>query len=165
VRSKLLLYGLAAGVALALALTGPAILAKQGTWTNAGWLALYQPLALVVASLAIATDPLSVGGGGIASHAGLHFQLLHAGRAQAWLETARYAWWAAGTGLMVAFFFPSLIWPWRLLLLVALLALLLWLRNAYVGGLRARLNWRFWPVLTALVGASLAITLLLVSAP
>jgi len=164
-RSGLLLDGLGASVAFALALAGTMTLASQSAPTGAVWLALHQPLALAVACLAVAADPLRIRAADSRADAACHFQLLHAGSAQAWLESARYAWWAAGTGLVVAFFFPSLGWPWRLVLLAALLAALLWLRDAYVTGLRARLDWWFWPVLTALAAASLVVTLLLAAAP
>jgi len=114
---------------------------------------------LVVGSLAVSVDPLAAGESN--RQAGWHFQLLHAGGSLALLETSRYAWWIAASALVVTQFASTASWPRQLMLVVVGTAAVLWLRRAYTEGLRQRLDWRFWPVLTILAAVSLAITLVI----
>ncbi len=158
-RSRLWRDGLGATVVLALALTGPAVLSRQSLTPIAGWLVLYQPLALVVGSLAVSADPFPSGEGD--RRAGWHFQLLHGGGLLALLETSRYAWWFAGSALLVTQFAPAVSWPWQLALVVVWMVAVLGLRHAYTESLYRRLDWRFWPLLTILAAGSLAVTLMM----
>lgn len=157
-RHERLIEGLVASAVLALALTGPVTLAAWAEAVGSEWLVLRQPLALLVACVATTGAWVEGVGDREVAEANLTFQRLHAGGTNAWLVTGSYAWWTSGMAMVMAAFLPSLIWTLRLTALVGVLGGMLWLRRFYVLGLRRRLAWRFWPLLAALAGASLAVT-------
>lgn len=162
VRYEGLMEAWLSGATFALALVGPASLAAQMERAAAGGVGrmlLQQPLAFTVLLVALA----GIWADGVGDREGpttaLTFHCLHAGRANACLVTGSYALRVCGLAVVGAIFLPSAAWSTRLSLIVVSLPVLLWLRGAYVVGLRKRLGWRFWPLLATLGSVGGVLTL------
>ncbi len=165
-RREVLAEGFLSTTVWSMSLVGPAALVALGetrAMVGHGWLLIQQPAAALGLGLAVVGSWVDAIAGNATAIPAVTFHRFHANAQSAWLITDAYVWRLCGLAAWTVAFLPSVTWITRLVVVVAGLLVVLWMRRIYVTDLRGRLGWRFWPSLALLTGASAAVTVWLVA--